>query len=97
MKGTRGSTPRSATPRYGARAEATAVPVRTSVESQGMLGVAACRESSAHGGERSADEVSAHIAMATSSTFALAPAYGSVRKAKADSTAPATIQPPKRP
>src|SRR4051794_12733800 len=55
--GKRGSTPLSAMPRYGAIAEAIALPASTRVDSQGMLGVAAWRASKAHGGERNAEDV----------------------------------------
>src|SRR5213595_2366844 len=67
------------------------------VESQGMLGVAAQRESKTQGGERRAEDVTAHTAMAARSTLALAPEYGSTKKATLESTQPASIQPPKRP
>src|SRR3954454_20233211 len=69
--GTRGSTPRSAMPRYGAAAPATAVPVSTSVESQGTAGLAACLPRRAQGGERRAEEVTAQTTIAARSSAGL--------------------------
>src|SRR4029077_12075144 len=83
-------------PEWGASAEPTAVPVSTRVESHGMLGVAAWRESSTQGGERKAAEVTAHAPIAASSTTALAPANGRAMKAMQETAVTPSIQGPMR-
>ncbi len=72
------------------------MPVRTSAESQGRLGFAAWRPSSAQGGERRADEVSAQTTIAASSIPGLAPANGMTRNATPEMAVTPRIQPPRR-
>ena len=83
-------------PRYGDAAAASAVPVSVSVETQGSRGVAACRDSSAQGGERNAEDVTAQTRIAARSSTGLARMNGSAMNASPDSTLTASIHGPRR-